>query len=214
MGSGDSRNVSIANPAYLIVPTTNKTAANKPTEVIKYVQPYVEYWNFINEVLVFAYAFLDPLFPDLAASSLAMSKLDAVQQALHQPSVNDSIPQPAESLGRAYINTGRTNGTVEQKFQLLKSSYTGILQGHSTVSMDKFVMLFYKFYTRHIEAVLTNWERLSKASQDPKQKKGLQLAAKKCKRTAIGVAMESLEAREVHSLDLLCLQRLMMNAAW
>jgi hypothetical protein len=193
-GKENTGNVTIANPASLVVPVIKRATANRPQEV-KYVLPYVEYWNFINEVLVFAYAFLDPLFPDLAASSLALSKVDAVQETL-QSSANNNIQQEAV-VGPVYINTGRTNGTVEQKFQTLKSSYTGILLGNNTVRMDTFVLLFYKFYSRTVEAVLAHWERLSKAGKDPKQKKAVELASKKCKRTAIAAAMEPLQAQEV-----------------
>jgi hypothetical protein len=139
----------VKNPLYLIVKSGKGNSS-------KWINPYWVYLQgTILHIFVVAYPFLDSIFPDLAAGAEALCSLYVVHHNLGQVNPSDStVPSHASSPPAAYVNTARTNGTIEQKFQVLKSSYAGVLPGKKHVRMDTFVLHFYTWYKRHMNAVL------------------------------------------------------------
>ena len=160
----------------------------------KWIHPYCEYLQgTIRHISVVAYPFLDGLFPDLSAGADALSKVDVVQHSLGQVNRSASVipSQASNNTLAAYVNTGRTNGTVEQKFQVLKSTYAGVLPGKKPVRMDTFVLHFYVWYKRHINAVLDHWVRFSKKSSLPaQQRRNTTALQNRSKKSGLVAAME------------------------
>ena len=181
----------VANPLHISVNAGKGSKANT-------ILPYSEYLrSTIIHIYVVAYPFLDRLFPDLAAGADALSKVDTVQHNFTGNATSagqrSNITQASTS---AYVNSGRTNGTIEQKFQLLKSTYADVLPGKKPVRMDTFVAQFYVWYQRHINAVLDHWVRLSnKGIKQPNQHRiNIATLQSRAAKSGLGVAMQPLVA--------------------
>lgn len=179
----------VTNPLYMCT----KSGRGSKSKV---VLPYAEYLkSTIQNIFVVAYPFLDRLFPDLAAGADALSKVDTVQ---HNFSGNAAPTRPNNvanaSSSADYVNSGRTNGTIEQKFQVLKSTYAGVLPGSKPVRMDTFVAQFYIWYQRHINAVLDHWVRLSKKDirQPQQQRRNNSALQSRTLKSGLGAAMQPL----------------------
>jgi hypothetical protein len=176
----------VKNPLYLIVKSGKGNSS-------KWINPYCEYLQgTILHIFVVAYPFLDSLFPDLAAGAEALCSLNVVHHNLGQVNPSDStVPSHASNPPAAYVNTARTNGTIEQKFQVLKSSYAGVLPGKKPVRMDTFVLYFYTWYKRHMNAVLEHWVRFSKKSNLPaQQRRNTTALQNRSKKSGLVAAME------------------------
>jgi hypothetical protein len=162
----------------------------------KLILPYSDYLKgTIIHIFVVAYPFLDRLFPDLAAGADALSKVDTVQHNMSESSAPSRPSNIANGTSSTYVNSGRTNGTIEQKFQVLKSTYAGVLPGSKPVRMDTFVAQFYVWYQRHINAVLDHWVRLSKEAKQPQQQRRNNTALQsRTLKSGLGAAMQPLVA--------------------